>query len=128
MDQLPPRPQGTAFIHFHVHPGLPEIRAHARDAGWFDQGFSELDVAWLELHYTTDGWATTRVLKSTDVPSPIVDGWYFLPRTEVGATVAFAVHAGIVCRAPKDPAHGMFRAQSDLWFNNDGANYTQTAR
>lgn len=119
---------GTAVIHFHVHAGLPQVRAFARDQGWFDRGFTELDVAWLELHFTTDGWATARVLKSTDVPSPITDGWCSLPRVDVGAEVTFAMRAGIVCRAPGDPAHGMFRDQGDLWFNNDGANYTQTAR
>ena len=126
--QLPPRPPGTAMVHFHVHAGLSEVRQYALDQGWFDQGFTAIGVDWLELHFTTDGWATTRTLKSTDVPCPIVDGWYFLPRVEVGANVAFAVHAGLTSRRPDDPDHGMFRGRGDLWFNNDGANYSQTAR
>lgn len=119
---------GTSVIHFHVHPGLAEIRAFAEEQGWLAKGFTELDVAWLELHFTTDGWATTRVLKSTDVPSPITDGWCSLPRVAAGETVEFAMHAGLTCRAPGDPTHGMFREQGELWFNNGGSNYAQTAR
>ena len=36
----------------------------------------------LEMHYTTDGWKTSRVLKSTDVPSPYINGYFYLPFVE----------------------------------------------
>lgn len=127
--QLPPRPHGrTAMIHFLVTEDTAEVQDYARARGWFDQGFTALTIAWLELHFTTDGWATTRVLKSTDVPSPVVDGWFYLPSVSVGENVEFAVHVGLTCRKPEDHAQAMFRDQGSLWFNNDGANYTQTAR
>ena len=35
-----------------------------------------LSIPWVEMHYTTDDWATSRVCKSSDVPSPVINGWY----------------------------------------------------
>ena len=116
----------TAMIHFLVHPDMPELRQYARDQGWFQRGFTVLSIPWLELHFTTDGWASTRVLHSTDVPCPVINGWYYLPNVRSGQVVEFAVQAGITCRTPED--HAASRDQGAIWFNNDGANYTQTAR
>jgi hypothetical protein len=116
----------TAKIHFLVHPEMAEIQRFAQEQGWLARGFTVLAVPWLELHFTTDGWVTSRVLKSTDVPCPIINGWCYLPHVHSGQPVEFAVHAGITCRAPED--HSASRDQGALWFNNDGANYTQTAR
>ena len=116
----------TAMIHFLVHAGMPEVLKHAHDKGWLARGFTVLSIPWLELHFTTDGWVTSRVLKSTDVPCPVINGWYYLPHVHGGQVVEFAVHAGITCRAPEDQSAS--RDQGSLWFNNDGVNYTQTAR
>ena len=116
----------SAVIHFLVHPEMDELVAYAQAHGWLDRGFSVLAITWLELHFTTDGWVTSRVLKSTDVPCPIINGWYYLPHVQPRQSVEFAVHAGFTCRAPEDGSSS--RDQGDLWFNNAGANYTQDAR
>lgn len=116
----------TAMIHFLVHPGMAEIVKFAHERGWLQRGFTVLSIPWLELHFTTDAWVTSRVLKSTDVPCPVINGWYYLPHVHSGQVVEFAVHAGVTCRAPED--HSASRDQGSLWFNNDGVNYTQTAR
>lgn len=114
------------MIHFLVHPGMPEIQQYANEQGWFARGFTVLSIPWLELHFSTDHWTTSRVLKSTDVPCPVINGWYYLPHVRSGEVIEFAVHAGVSCRAPEDQAAS--RDQGSLWFNNDGANYTQIAR
>ena len=129
---LPPPPAGmnpgvqTAMIHFLVHPMMPEISQFAQQSGWLERGFTVLSIPWLELHYSTDGWVTSRVLKSTDVPCPVINGWFYLGRVQAGDEVEFAVQAGIGCRTPEDRAG--LREQGSLWFNNDGANYKQVAR
>jgi hypothetical protein len=114
------------MIHFLVHPGMPQVVEFAQAQGWLALGFSALSVPWLELHYSTDGWVTPRVLKSTDVPCPVINGWFYLPHVHSGDAVEFAVRAGVGCRSPDD--HSGLREQGTLWFNNDGANYRQTAR
>ncbi len=116
----------TAMIHFLVHPGMEEIQQYAQAQGWLERGFTVLAITWLELHFSTDGWVTARVLKSTDVPCPVINGWYYLPNVRAGADVEFAVHAGVTCRKPED--HSASRDQGSVWFNNDAANYQQTAR
>lgn len=124
---LPPRPHGPlAAIHFDVTESTAEVRRFAAERGWFEKGFTALSIAWRELHFTTDGWSTSWVVKSTDVPSPVVDGWFLLPRVKAGETVEFALQVGITCRTPED--HAMFRDQGALWFNNGGRNYTQVAQ
>ena len=129
---LPPPPAGmnpgvqTAMIHFLVHPMMPEISQFAQQSGWLERGFTVLSIPWLELHYSTDGWVTSRVLKSTDVPCPVINGWFYLGHVKAGDEVEFAVQAGIGCRTPEDRAG--LREQGSLWFNNDGANYKQVAR
>ncbi len=116
----------TAMIHFLVHPEMPEVQSCAQDRGWLQRGFRVLFVPWIELHYTTDKWVTSRVLKSTDVPCPVINGWFYLPHVRTGQLVEFAVHAGISCRAPEDQSGS--RDQGSIWFNNNGVNYTQIAR
>lgn len=116
----------TSAIHFLVHPGMHELQAYAAQHGWMGQGWSELSVPWLELRYTTDGWKTAQVLKSTDVPCPIVNGFFYLPRVPRGTEVEFALHVGLSCRAPQDTAGS--RADGSVWLNNAGQNYRQTAR
>jgi len=113
-------------IHFHVHPFMPELQRYAHDHGWLERGFTHLSVPWLALRYTVDAWATTRDLKSTDVPSPIVNGWFNLPDVPKGSTVEFAVHVGLACHAPGDAAG--VRERGELWLNNEGKNYTQVSQ
>lgn len=112
------------MIHFLVHPGMAEVRALAQEHGWIAQGYNVLAIAWLELHFTTDAWATSHVLKSTDVPCPVVNGWYYLPNVQKGDIVEFAVQAGVTCHTGSEHAS---RDQASLWFNNDGKNYQQIA-
>jgi hypothetical protein len=119
---LPP----SSVVHFHVFPEMEEVQRYARERGWLDKGHSVLSIAWLELHYSTDGWKTVKVLKSTDVPSPVVGGYFFLPGVPGGTRVDLAVQAGIICRAPNDLAG--YRERGSLWFNNAGLNYRQTSR
>ena len=104
---------------------MPEVIACAQENGWFKRGFHVLSVPWVEMRYTTDGWANSHTLKSTDVPCPVINGWYYLPHVRPGQEVEFAVQAGIGCRAPEDRAG--LRDQGVLWFNNGGINYRQTA-
>jgi hypothetical protein len=129
---LPPPPgylyAGTprATVHFWVHPGMEELRSIAEQKGWLSKGWTVVTVPWLELHYTTDGWVTTRVLKSTDVPCPVINGYFYLPYVEKGQQVEFAVQAGVACRAPNEGHQE--RESSVVWFNNGGKNYRQHAR
>ena len=129
---LPPPPgylySGTprATVHFWVPPGMEQLTAVAEQRGWTSRGWTVLSVPWLEMHYTTDGWRTTRVLKSTDVPSPYINGYFYLPFVEKGQEVEFAVHAGLACRAPNEGHQE--RESTSLWFNNAGKNYRQHAR
>src|SRR5690242_12719398 len=97
---LPP----SSVVHFHVFPEMEEVQEYARAQGWLQRGFSQVQVTWLELRYTVDGWKTVHVLRSTDVPSPVVGGFFFLPAVPRGSDVELAVHAGLSCRAPGDTA------------------------
>jgi hypothetical protein len=116
----------SSVVHFHVYPEMAEVRAYAEGQGWLSRGWSVLRIPWLELHYTTDGWQTARVLRSTDVPSPVVGGFFFLPDVPRGTLVELAVHAGVSCRALSDTAG--YRERGSLWFNNGGSNYLQRSR
>lgn len=113
-------------VHFLVPPQMPEVQAYAASRGWLDQGFTQLTVTWLELRYTTDGWQSSHALHSTDVPCPVVNGFFFLPNVPTGVEVEFAVHAGLACHAPTDTAGS--RDTGELWFNNGGANFRQQSR
>src|SRR4051794_22652876 len=77
---LPP----SSVVHFHVYPEMREVREYAAAQGWLKKGFTTLQVPWVELRYTTDRWKTTQVLRSTDVPSPVVSGFFFLPAVPRG--------------------------------------------
>lgn len=113
-----------SHLHFLVTPELAEVQAFAESQGWLEKGYTQLLISWLELHYTTDGWATVKVLKSTDVPSPVIDGRFYLPAIPAGTEVTFALRVGLACRLPAD-TQGL-RESGELWFNNRGANYRQT--
>ncbi len=116
----------SSAVHFVVHPGMPELRAYAEARGWFSRGFHELSVPWVELAYTTDGWKTVRAVRSTDVPCPVVNGYFFLPHVPANSTVEFALHVGLSCHAPNDAAGE--REHGDVWLNNGGQNYQQVSR
>ncbi len=123
----PAAPTGPASkLHFVVHPGMQELQDFARSQGWTAQGFTQLSVPWQDLVYTTDHWKTTQTLKSTDVPSPIVNGQFFLPNVPKGTDVEFAIHVGVACHAPADIAG--YRERGDLWLNNGGQNYHQISQ
>lgn len=120
------RQPSTSRIHFSVHAGMRELQEYAGACGWTERGFTQLSVPWQELRYTTDGWKTQRSLKSTDVPSPIGNGWFNLPDVAKGTTVEFAIHVGVACHAPGDAAG--YRERGELWLNNAGRNFTQVSQ
>lgn len=113
-------------VHFAVHPGMDEIQQLARARGWLDQGFTHLTVTWLELRWTADGWKTTHLVSSDDVPCPVVNGTFHLADCAPGTEVEFAIHCGVACHAPQDTAGA--RDVGELWFNNGGQNYRQVTR
>lgn len=113
----------VSSIHFLVHAGMPEIQELAYRRGWLGRGFTTLSIPWTELHWTTDGWKTVHVLRSTDVPCPMMNGYFFLPSVPAGTEVEFAVRSGVACHAPHDTAGN--RDTTEIWFNNQGQNYRQ---
>lgn len=122
----PSRQLPSSRIHFDVHPGMPELRAYAAEKGWLRAGFSHLTIPWQELVFTTDAWATKQSVKSTDVPSPLVNAFFNLPNVPKGTTIEFAIHVGIACHAPGDAAG--YRERGELWLNNAGKNFTQVTQ
>lgn len=116
----------VSSVHFLVHAAMPEVQQCAAARDWFAKGFTTLSIPWTEMHWTTDHWKTIQVLRSTDVPCPVMNGFFFLPNVPAGTEVEFAVHAGVACHAPHDTAGS--RDTTDVWFNNDGLNYRQTTR
>jgi hypothetical protein len=116
----------SSVVHFHVGPEMDEVWRYAAERGWLEKGFTALSIGWLELRYSTDGWKTTHVTKSTDVPCPVVADYFFLPNVPRGTEVELAVQAGVLCRAPTDAAG--YRERGSLWFNNGGQNYRQVSR
>ena len=136
-NQTPPRPSGprhemaavlrearaVSTIHFFVHPAMAELQREADARGWTHRGFTALSVPWLELRWTKDGWATTHIVSSTDVPSPVVGGVFHLVDCEPGTEVEFAIRVGLACHAPHDTAFP--REVGEVWLNNDGQNYRQ---
>jgi hypothetical protein len=113
-------------VHFLVHPGMVELQREAEHRGWLARGFTTLSVSWLELRWTTDGWKTTRIVSSTDVPCPVVNGTFHLSGCAAGTEVEFAVRVGLACHAPHDTAFP--RDVGELWLNNEGRNYSQMTR
>lgn len=136
----PPRPDVTAgfvrptigplmqasTIHFLAHTEMRELLDYAAQRGWPSLGFDRLSIRWQELHWTKDAWKTVNVVRSTDVPCPVVNGYFYLPNVGPGTEVEFAVHVGIACHAPQDTAGA--RDVGDVWFNNAGQNYRQATR
>jgi hypothetical protein len=116
----------VSSIHFLVHSGMPEIQDLAHTRGWLARGFTTISIPWTEMHWTVDDWKTAHVLRSSDVPCPVMNGFFFLPDVPVGTEVTFAVHAGVACHAPHDTAGN--RDTTELWFNNQGHNYKQVTR
>lgn len=116
----------VSMLHFLVHSDMSELRREAEARGWAERGFHALTVPWLELHWTSDGWKTTHVVSSNDVPCPVVNGTFHLSGCAPGTEVEFAIHVGIACHAPGDTAFARDVAQ--LWLNNDGRNFRQTTR
>lgn len=105
---------------------MREVQALAQARGWIARGFTTQNIAWMEVHWTVDKWRSSHVLRSTDVPCPIVNGVCHLPNVAKGTEVEFAVRVGVSARAAHDTSGG--RETHDLWFNNLGGNYTQTTK
>ncbi len=126
MRVAPATPAVSSTVHFVVHGAMPEIQAYAQSRGWFERGHHVLSTPWQELHWTVDAWKTVHVLKSSDVPSPVVSGHFVLPGVSAGTDIEFAIHVGVACHAPHDTAGA--RDVGDVWLNNGGANYQQRSR
>lgn len=126
MRVAPATPAVSSTVHFVVHGAMPEIQAYAQARGWYERGHHVLSTPWQELHYTLDGWKTVRVLRSSDVPSPVVNGHFVLPGIAAGTSIEFAIHVGVACHAPHDTAGA--RDVGDVWLNNSGANFQQFSR
>ena len=122
----PGRAAATSKVEFIVDSRMRELQDFASSKGWTAQGFTHLSVPWQELVYTTDNWKTTRSLKSSDVPSPLVNGRFTLPNVPKGTEIEFAIHVGVACQAPSDIAG--YRERSDLWLNNGGQNFKQVSQ
>ncbi len=116
----------VSTVHFLVHGEMPELRRVAEARGWLDRGFKTLTVPWLQLNWTSNGWKTTHVVSSNDVPCPVVNGAFHLTGCAPGTEVEFAIHVGIACHAPGDTAFA--RDVAELWLNNGGKNFMQTTR
>lgn len=114
----------SSRVHFDVHGGLPELQAYARERGWAAKGWT-MTFPWQELRFTTDGWRTMRVVKSTEVPSPLTNGFFTVPVAK-GTKVEFALHVGLASHAPGDAAG--YREAGELWLNNGGHNYAQVTQ
>lgn len=115
----------ASTIHFLVHPAMLELQREATNRGWNERGWTTLSVAWLELHWTSDGWKTTHVLSSNDVPCPVMNGTFHLSNCAPGTDIEFAIRVGLAAHAPHDTAGA--RDVCDMWLNNDGRNFTQTS-
>ena len=120
-----PATQGGGVLRFDVNPGMKEIQDFANSKGWPQQGWTDNSVFAQDIVYTTDNWKTTRSLSSAQVPSPFINGRINLPDVAPGTQVQFALHVWVASHAPDDI--GGYRERGDLWLNNNGQNYTQTA-
>jgi hypothetical protein len=116
----------ASTIHFLAHTDMHELIDYAAQRGWPGMGYDRLSIRWQELHWTSDGWKTSHVVRSTDVPCPVVNGYFYLPNVPAGTEIEFAVQVGVACHAPQDTAGA--RDVGDVWFNNNSLNYRQTAR
>ncbi len=102
---------------------MDELKQFARGQGWTDKGFTQLSIPWQEMVFTTDNWKTTQTLRSSDTPSPLVNGRFILPNVPKGTEVQFAIHVGVASHAPSDI--GGYRERGDVWLNNGGKNFSQ---
>jgi hypothetical protein len=116
----------TSRAHFVVHAGMDELQAYAKAKGWTDAGYTQLSIPWQQLVFTTDSWKTTQTLKSADVPSPVLNGFFDISNVPKGTTVEFAIHVGVASHAPADIAG--YRERGDLWLNNGGRNFTHVSQ
>ncbi len=116
----------VSTVHFLVHGEMSELKKLAESRGWTQKGFTALTVPWLELRWSNDGWKTTHILSSNDVPCPVVNGTFHLAACPAGTEVEFAIHVGVACHKPGDAAFA--RDVADLWLNNGGKNFLQTTR
>jgi hypothetical protein len=112
----------TSKIHFMVHTGMEELRRYAAEKGWTDRGLTQLSIHGQDLVYTTDHWKTMRQVRSSDVPSPVVNGFFTLPNVSKGTPIEFAIHVWVAASLPNEYGQG---ERGDMWLNNGGHNYTQ---
>jgi hypothetical protein len=113
----------TSKIHFFVHSGMEEIQRFAAEKGWLERGLTQLSVSGQDLVYTIDNWKTQHQLRSSDVPTPVVNGFFSLPNVPKGTTVEFAIHLWV--GAHVEGGYLGHAERGDLWLNNGGRNYTQ---
>jgi hypothetical protein len=114
----------SSSIHFHIHPGIPEILGYAQGRGWLANGWVVGSVPWYEVVFTTDHWKTTSHQKSTVAPDAAAHGKVVLEGVAPGTEIEFALNVGVACRAAADEKAP--REQGDVWLNNAGANFRQT--
>jgi len=114
-----PKGMPVSALHFAVHPALPEVQSAAGERGW-KEASAEVE----EVHYTSDGWKTGRVVKCTDQPPPFApDGRIFLAGVQRGTEVEFALQLGIHKAAGTEEEES-----AHIWLNNGGKNYRQVTR
>lgn len=122
-----PKGLPVSTVTLEVRAELPEVQGLARQEGWAEQGWTALDARPEEVHYTTDGWRTRSVLRSSDVPWPFAPhGQIFLAGIPAGTPVDFALQVEVLARRPADA--GGERARGRVWLNNGGKNYRQSSR
>lgn len=114
-----PKGMAVSTVHFLVHSGLPEVQALTRARGW-----PAVEIETEEVRFTTDGWKSERVVRSSDQPPPCApDGRIFLPDVKQGTEVEFALRLGVKPAAP-----GAHEARAEVWLNNGGQNYRQVTK
>jgi hypothetical protein len=114
-----PRGMTVSTVHFQVHPGLPEVQEVAQANGWH-----AVSIQTEELRYTTDGWKTEKVVRSSDQPPPMApDGRIYLAGVGQGTEVEFALRLTVV---PVDSGGGAVPAE--VWLNSGGKNFRQVTK
>jgi hypothetical protein len=102
---------------------MAEIQAFAVDQGWIKKGATQLTIAGQELRWSIDNWKSTNTLRSSEVPSPFVNGFISLPNVPKGTPVKFAIMVRVASHLPSDIAG--YQDRGDTWLNNGGQDYTQ---
>lgn len=117
---LYPKGMAVSAVHFQVHAGMPEVQAAARARGW-NAGDVAAEPA--EVHYSMDGWKTSRVVRASDQPPPFSpDGLLFLPGVQHSTPVEFAIKVSV------RPTGAAQAEPAEVWLNNGGQNYRQATR